>query len=85
MVSVTERSERDLTKRFPGINIDWTVIQTQLEAWSQYFQKGKELRVNLSFNYIQVGPGGQQWWKERRQKRADVNHSSDACRTKSSA
>ena len=55
VVSVTERSERDVNKRFTGTNIDWTVLQTQLEMWSQYLQKGKKLRANLSFNYIQVG------------------------------
>ncbi|KAK5309506.1 hypothetical protein LTR93_012213 [Exophiala xenobiotica] len=54
VVSVTERSQRDLTKRYPGSEIDWAIVQTQLESWGQYFQRGKKLRVNLSFNYVQV-------------------------------
>ena len=56
VLSVTERSEPDVKKRFNGLDIDWTVIQTQLETWSQYLPKGKKLRLNLSFNYLQVGP-----------------------------
>ncbi|KIW22018.1 uncharacterized protein PV07_12576 [Cladophialophora immunda] len=55
VVSVKERSQPDLIKRFPGIDIDWKVVQTRLEKWGQYFQTGKSLLVNVSFNYIQVG------------------------------
>ncbi|KAK5311769.1 hypothetical protein LTR93_011611 [Exophiala xenobiotica] len=54
VVSVTKRSQRNLTKHYPGINIDWTVVQMQLYSWSQYFHQGKKLRVNLSFNCVQV-------------------------------
>lgn len=55
VVSVTGRSQPDFNKRFDGINIDWAMVQTQLMAWSQYVEKGKILRVNPSFNYVQVG------------------------------
>jgi hypothetical protein len=55
VVSVTERSQRNLIKRYHGSEIDSAVDQTQLECWGQYFQRGKsKLRVNLSFNYVQV-------------------------------
>ena len=56
VVSVTERSERDLTKRFDETEIQWSVAEQKLVAWGQYFQKGKKLRVYLSFNYVGAGP-----------------------------
>jgi hypothetical protein len=52
VVSVTERSERDLTKRFDDISIDWAVIERQLVAWGELYRSGKKLRLNLSFNYV---------------------------------
>ncbi|KEF50799.1 uncharacterized protein A1O9_13151 [Exophiala aquamarina CBS 119918] len=55
VVSMTGRSQQKLVKRFPGIDVDWSVIQTRLEAWSDFLRSGKGLRVILSFNYIQVG------------------------------
>jgi len=52
VVSVLDRLERDLTKRFDDTNIDWVVIQKQLLAWGELFRVGKKLRLILSFNYI---------------------------------
>jgi hypothetical protein len=52
VVSVTERSERDLTKRFDETNIDWAIIKKQLVAWGELFRVGKKLRLILSFNYV---------------------------------
>lgn len=43
VVSVTEGSERDLTKRFDETEIEWTLMVRQLIVWGQYFQKGKKL------------------------------------------
>jgi hypothetical protein len=56
VVSVTERSERDLTKRSDETEIEWTRVVRQLIVWGQYFQKGKKLRVDLSFSYVKAGP-----------------------------
>jgi len=55
VVSVTGRSERDLTKRFDEIEIDWPVIEKQLVAWGELFRAGKRFRVDLSFNYLETG------------------------------
>ena len=52
VVSVTDRKERDLTKRFDDTTIDWAVIERQLVAWGELYRVGKKLRLNLSFNYI---------------------------------
>jgi len=51
LVSVTDRGERDLVKRFDDIDIDWSLVQKQLIKWGELFRSGKKLRVDLSFNY----------------------------------
>ncbi|KIW29092.1 uncharacterized protein PV07_04932 [Cladophialophora immunda] len=47
VVSMTGRTQQKLTKRFPGIDIDWLIVQTQPEAWSPYLHSGKKLRVGV--------------------------------------
>ncbi|VTO92628.1 unnamed protein product [Fusarium graminearum] len=49
VVSVTDRSERDLTKRFDEFNIDWEMAEEQLCKWSHLFRAGKKLRIDISF------------------------------------
>ncbi|PSN61086.1 hypothetical protein BS50DRAFT_535093, partial [Corynespora cassiicola Philippines] len=55
VISVNERSERDLTKRFDETEIDWSMVEKQLLMWGELFRAGKKLRVNLSFNYVDMG------------------------------
>lgn len=56
VVSVTERSERDLTKRFDDTDTDWSIVEKQLVHWGERFRAGKKLRVDITFGYIETGP-----------------------------
>jgi hypothetical protein len=58
IVSVTDRSERDLTKRFDERDIDWFLVERQFLAWGESFRAGKRLRIDVSFNYVEVGQQG---------------------------
>jgi hypothetical protein len=55
VVSVTERSQRDLTKRFDEMDVDWFLVERQLLQWSELFRAGKKLRVDVLFNYVEIG------------------------------
>lgn len=52
LVAINGHSQRDLTKRFEGTDIDWTPIETQLLRWGHPSRQGKKLRLLLSINYI---------------------------------
>jgi hypothetical protein len=38
VVSVNDRSQRDLTKRFDNMDVDWSVIERQLIRWGEFFR-----------------------------------------------
>jgi hypothetical protein len=73
VVSVTERSQRDLIKRFDQTKVHWAVVEKQLLAWGRYFQMGKKLRVNLSFNYVEASTQSASSFARRGDKRGSTS------------
>ncbi|KAL7918358.1 hypothetical protein ACQKWADRAFT_304428 [Trichoderma austrokoningii] len=62
VISVTERSERNVMKRFDEIKVDWLVVERQLQTWSHFTRNGRKLIVKVTFNYVETktaGPAGQ--------------------------
>jgi hypothetical protein len=55
VMSVNDRSERDITKRFDELQVDWIIVESKLQAWSHLLRIGKRLRVGVTFSYIESG------------------------------
>ncbi|XTI88347.1 hypothetical protein V2W45_1468721 [Cenococcum geophilum] len=55
VVSATDRTDRNLVKRFHNLDIDWTILEKQLQTWSYLFCIGMKLRIDISFNYMETG------------------------------
>ncbi|VTO87430.1 unnamed protein product [Fusarium graminearum] len=51
VISVDKRSERNLQKQFPGLNIQWKAIEDKIQSWSLLFCEGHKLRLDISFIY----------------------------------
>lgn len=52
VLSVNDRSQRDITKHFEGTGVDCTAVEKQLLAWAHFFCVGKKI-LQISINYIE--------------------------------
>ncbi len=57
MISVNERGQDALIKRFDDTNVNQSVIERQLVAWSELFRAGRKLTVKISFKYVETSHG----------------------------
>jgi hypothetical protein len=48
----TDPTKRNLTKLFDDTDIPWTAIEEQLLIWPELLLRGKELRLEISFNCV---------------------------------
>ncbi|GKU14736.1 unnamed protein product [Fusarium langsethiae] len=57
-VCVNHKGEADLNTRSDGLDINWKMIESKLQAWSHLLLDGKRLKISLSFNYIETSQSG---------------------------
>ncbi len=53
-ISINDRGEREVTKRFDNTSILWSQIVKQLLTWAELFRAGKRLMLAISFDYENV-------------------------------
>jgi hypothetical protein len=53
-------SQRDIDKHFQGTNVDWTAVEKQLLACAHLARRGKNIRLQISINYIGIASGAAQ-------------------------
>ncbi|KAJ5005564.1 hypothetical protein K4K57_011679 [Colletotrichum sp. SAR 10_99] len=53
-----DRSEDKITKHFQGQQIDWAVVERQLQGWSQLLRAGKRLKVYVQLDYVESASTG---------------------------
>ncbi|KAK2737134.1 hypothetical protein CKAH01_18866 [Colletotrichum kahawae] len=58
MLVPNDWSEDKITKHFLGQQIDWTVIERQLQGWSQLLCAGKRLKVYVQLDYVESASTG---------------------------
>ncbi|KZL85758.1 hypothetical protein CI238_10898 [Colletotrichum incanum] len=56
VVSVRDRTQHDLVKRFDDLDIDWNVVERQMKNWSHLHRAGRAITIKISFNYMENGP-----------------------------
>jgi hypothetical protein len=54
VLSVTDRKTSNITKRFPGSDVDWSLVAKQLREWSKFLKDGKKITVTATFYYLCV-------------------------------
>ncbi|KAK3933481.1 hypothetical protein QBC46DRAFT_368727 [Diplogelasinospora grovesii] len=55
VLSVDERNEHDVSRHCKRLDIDWPVVERQLQAWSHLLRIGRKLRIDIAFNYVESG------------------------------
>lgn len=53
VLSVNDRSQRDITKHFEDTGVDWIAVEKQLLAWAHLLRVGKKIRLQISINFIE--------------------------------
>ena len=54
IVSVNQRSEQNLERRFDETSVDWSAVEKRLLHWGELLRSGKKLGVEVSFNYVEA-------------------------------
>ncbi|KAJ5247309.1 hypothetical protein N7468_002292 [Penicillium chermesinum] len=53
VVSVNNLFQRNLTRRFDNLDIDWAGVENKLLMLAELFRRGKKLRLSITFKYVE--------------------------------